>query len=183
MFQTPLGACNATLFCLFRTEAVITGSHEDEVKELLAQLKDTLSHAPPTQPDGEGVEDEDSVEISSDDEQVRALVERAALGEFDEVPDEPEEESDAPSPPPVSLDDQLKQQWHRDWEEQEERQGQAHLSSELSCELGKNEALRASIAEQQSTIQPNPQPLTSDLVCFFTLLSVNFVAICSSTGL
>lgn len=138
------------------------GSHEDQVKELLAQLKETLATAPTPPPGGGGEgaaeeeeEEEEISEVASDDEQVQSLVERAALGDFDEVPEESAPEG---STSPDSLDKQLRQQWRRNWQEQEDRQSQAHLSSELSCELGKIEAVAASVADQASTSHSPPVP-------------------------
>lgn len=93
-------------------------------------------------------------------------MERAALGDFDEVP---EEEPEAPerSASPDSLDRQLKQQWRRHWQEQEDRQGQAHLSSELNFELGKVEEMTARIADLPSTSQFSPVPAITVSVRFF----------------
>ena len=55
------------------------GSHEDQVKELLAQLKDSHAIAPTPQPDCAGAEEGEGSEVTSGDEQVQSLVERAAL--------------------------------------------------------------------------------------------------------
>lgn len=128
------------------------------MKELLAQLKDSLANAPAAAPAGEAAAEEEGSEVASDDEQVQSLVERAALGDFDEVPDVTEESEptgDTPSSPD-SLDKQLKQQWRRHWQEQEDRQRNAHLSSELSCELDKVDDVATSVAAPPRPSQSPP---------------------------
>jgi hypothetical protein len=105
---------------------------KEQVAELLSELKDAVGSLPAAPQCSTAVPAEStSSEVGSEDEQVKELVERAALGDFDEVPSVPD------------LDEALRRQWHDQWKEPAPSDEAARtpsptqLSEDVSSELAR----------------------------------------------